>query len=101
LNTYIGTRTGKTSLALPELSLLRDIFGNPFQPVTFQPAWQTPTVVGIANGIYSDRAFDRMPILADALEKAGCDNPDVLLHCRGDGPHVKGCWVVDLVLGKE
>jgi hypothetical protein len=81
--------------------LLRDIFGNPFRPIQFDPAWFTPTVVALANGIYADRAFDRMPILADALEEAGCDNADVLLHCRGDSPHVKGCWVVDAVLGKE
>jgi hypothetical protein len=82
-------------------SLIRDIFGNPFRPVTLDPRWQSETVVSLATGIYSDRAFDRMPILADALEDAGCDNPDVLNHCRGDGPHVRGCWVVDLVLGKE
>jgi hypothetical protein len=84
-----------------KLKLLRDIFGNPFRPVVFDPAWLTPTVVALTNGIYSERAFDRMPILADALEEAGCDNAEVLLHCRGDGPHVKGCWVVDAVLGKE
>ena len=55
----------------------------------------------IAEGIYEERAFDRMTILADALEKTGCDNPEILNHCRGPGPHVKGYWVVDLVLGKE
>ena len=81
--------------------MLRDIFGNPFRPVAFDSRWQTETVVSLAGGIYADRAFDRMPILADALEDAGCDNADVLTHCRGSGPHVRGCWVVDLVLGKE
>jgi hypothetical protein len=81
--------------------VVRDIFGNPFRPVAFDPAWFTPTVLALANGIYTDRAFDRMPILADALEEAGCDNPDILLHCREPGEHVRGCWVVDLVLGKE
>jgi len=81
--------------------LLRDIFDNPFRPITVDPAWQTETVVALANSIYTDRAFDRMPILADALEEAGCDHADVLAHCRGDGPHVRGCWVVDLVLGKS
>jgi hypothetical protein len=81
--------------------LLRDIFGNPFRPVTLDPRWQTETVVALATGIYAERAFDRMPILADALEEAGCDNRDVLDHCRGNGPHVRGCWVVDLLLGKE
>ncbi len=81
--------------------LLRDIFGNPFRPVTFSPAWRSETVVALASGIYAERAFDRMPILADALEEAGCDHADVLSHCRGPGPHTRGCWVVDGVLGKS
>ncbi|MBA4064588.1 MAG: hypothetical protein C0501_12920 [Isosphaera sp.] len=80
--------------------LLRDIVGNPFRPVTADPAWVTSTVVQLAAGVYAERAFDRLPILADALQDAGCDHPDVLAHCRGLGPHVRGCWVVDLVLGK-
>jgi hypothetical protein len=80
--------------------IFRDIFGNPFRPVTADPAWLTSTVVALAEGIYADRAFDRMPILADALQDAGCDSADVLDHSRGPGPHVRGCWVVDLVLGK-
>jgi len=50
---------------------------------------------------YEERAFDRMPILADALEEAGCDSCDALTHCRGPGPHIRGCWVVDLILGKQ
>ena len=81
--------------------LLRDVFGNPFCPVTLAPAWLTSDVLLLARGIYEEKAFDRMPILADALQDAGCNNPDVLNHCRGDGPHVRGCWVVDLVLGKQ
>jgi hypothetical protein len=85
----------------PQADLLREIFGNPFRPVTFDSAWRTETAVALASGIYADRAFDRLPILADALEEAGCDNADVLAHCRGPGPHVRGCWVVDLVLGKS
>jgi hypothetical protein len=80
---------------------LRDIFGNPFRPVTADPRWLTSTAVALARTIYTDRAFDRLPILADALEDMGCDNADVLTHCRGDGPHVRGCWVTDLVLGKK
>jgi hypothetical protein len=79
---------------------VRDIFGNPFRPVTADPQWLTPTVVTLAQTIYADRAFDRLPILADALEDAGCDEADILTHCRADEPHVRGCWVVDLVLGK-
>jgi hypothetical protein len=71
------------------------------EPVTPSQSWLTPTVVSLAEGIYADRAFDRLPILADALQDAGCDNADVLDHCRGPGPHARGCWVIDLVLGKE
>jgi hypothetical protein len=55
----------------------------------------------LASHIYDSRAFDRLPILADALEEAGCKDAEILAHCRGPGPHVRGCWVVDLVLGKE
>jgi hypothetical protein len=80
---------------------IRDIFGNPFRPVAVDPSWRTSTVVALAEGIYAERAFDRLPILADALQDAGCDHPDMLNHCRSDGPHVRGCWVVDLVLGKQ
>jgi hypothetical protein len=81
--------------------LVRDIFGNPFRPVVFSPSWRTDTAVALARTMYDSREFSAMPILADALQDAGCDNPDILSHCRGEGPHVRGCWVVDLVLGKE
>jgi len=64
------------------------------------PDWQTTTVMSLAEGIYTDRAFDRLPILADALEDAGCTDAAVLEHCRQPGEHARGCWVVDLVLGK-
>jgi hypothetical protein len=83
-----------------QVPLVHDIFGNPLRPVTADPRWLTSTAVALAQAIYADRAFDRLPILADALEEAGCDSQDVLAHLRGDGPHVRGCWVVDLVLGK-
>jgi hypothetical protein len=83
-------------------SLLRDIFGPlPFRTVTLNPAWRTSNVTALAQAIYDDRAFDRLPILADALEDAGCDNADILNHCRQPGEHVRGCWVVDLLLQKE
>ncbi len=84
-----------------QIALLNDIFGNPFRPVTLDPRWLTSTVADLAAAIYQERAFDRMPILADALMDAGCDNETLIAHCRGDGPHVRGCWVVDLLLGKE
>lgn len=123
-------------------NLLRDIFGNPFRPVrvclTPQEcyyanrcenerdcpieslecwmAWNDGTVRRLAQSIYSERQFENLPILADALEEAGCCNQDILAHCRGDFlnaagervvganrhlPHVRGCWVIDLLLGKE
>jgi hypothetical protein len=87
--------------SLEPAAVIRDIFGNPFRPVTTDSSWLTTTVVSLAGAIYHDRAWDRLPILADALEDAGGDNPDILAHCRGEGPHVRGCWVVDLVLGKS
>jgi hypothetical protein len=80
--------------------LARCVFGNPFRPAAFDPRWLSETAVAVAAGIYAERAFDRLPVLADALEEAGCDHPDVLAHCRGPGPHARGCWVVDGVLGK-
>jgi hypothetical protein len=80
--------------------VLRDVFGNPFRPVTFSPAWRIDTATALAREMYESRDFSAMPILADALQDAGCDNDDILNHCRGEGPHVRGCWVVDLVLGK-
>jgi hypothetical protein len=86
---------------LTQCQIVRDVFGNPFRPTVIEPIWQSESVVGLSRAIYTDRAFDRLPILADALEEAGCDAADVLAHCRGPGPHVRGCWVVDLVLGKS
>ncbi|MEO2090623.1 MAG: hypothetical protein ABGY75_14150 [Gemmataceae bacterium] len=84
-----------------QVKLLQELFGNPFRPVAFDPASRSETAVALAAGIYAERAFDRLPILADALEEAGCDHADVLAHCRGPGPHARGCWVVDRVLGKQ
>lgn len=80
--------------------LLRDIVGNPFRPIALDPAWLTTTVHSLAQTVYDERAFDRLPVLADALEDAGCANHELLSHCRGPGSHVRGCWVVDLLLGK-
>jgi len=82
-------------------ALLHDIFGNPFRPVAFGSSWRADTAVALARQMYESRDFGAMSILADALQDAGCDSADVLDHCRGPGSHVRGCWVVDLVLGKE
>lgn len=84
-----------------QMALLRDLFGNPYRPVAFNPSWRTTDVLGLARSMYGSRNFSATSILADALEEAGCDNADILAHCRGDGPHVRGCWVVDSLLGKE
>ncbi len=86
----------------PQVLLLRDIFGNLFRPVVADPAWLTDTAMSLARQMYESRDFSAMPILADALQDAGCDNTDILDHCRdANAAHVRGCWVVDLVLGKE
>ena len=84
-----------------QAALLRDVFGNPFRPVTFEAAWRTPAAVALASQMYESRDFSAMPILADALQEAGCEDEQILQHCRGGGLHVRGCWVVDLVLGKD
>jgi hypothetical protein len=81
--------------------LLRCIFGNPFRPVTIDPRWLTSTVLDLTTAIENGQPFDRLPILADALQDAGCDNDEIIAHCRSAGAHARGCWVVDLVLGKE
>ena len=80
---------------------LRCVIGNPFRPVALNPAWLTPTVFTLAKNVYDRNEGAPLPILADALQDAGCENPDVLEHCRGEGPHVRGCWVVDMLLGKS
>jgi hypothetical protein len=87
-----------------QCQFLKCVAGNPFRPVTISPAilgWSGAMIRRLAQAIYEERAFDRLPILADALEEAGCDNNDILSHLRESGPHVRGCWVVDLLLGKS
>jgi hypothetical protein len=82
--------------------LLRDVIGNPFQVVVVDPSHRTSTAVAIAQGMYESRDFSAMPSLADALQDAGCDNEDILNHCHDVSlTLVRGCWVVDLVLGNE
>ena len=81
--------------------LIREVFGNPFRPVAFDPEWRTAAAVALARTMYEARDFAPMPVLADALDDAGCDHPDILGHCRGPGLHVRGCWVVDLVLNES
>jgi len=82
-------------------AVLRDLFGNPFRPAYLDPAWlvwEGGTVRRLAQAIYDGHRFAELPVLADALEEAGCADEQVLAHCRDKGPHYRGCWVVDLVL---
>src|SRR5580700_456177 len=83
-----------------QANFVRDIVGNPFHPVTLDPSWLTSTVLALAQQMYDSRDFSPMPILADALQDAGCDNEEILIHCRQPVEHVRGCFVVDLLLGK-
>jgi hypothetical protein len=83
-----------------QVGLLREIFGNPFQPVALDPTWLTPTVKALARAIYEEHNFTDLPVLADALEEAGCISQDILSHLRGPGEHTRGCWAVDIILGK-
>jgi hypothetical protein len=96
---YPGVLRGDPSVYLP--AVIRDIFGNPYRPVSIDPRWLTSTVIDLATAIYTEKAFDRLPALADALTDAGCDDEQVLGHCRSAGPHVRGCWVVDKLLRLE
>jgi hypothetical protein len=87
-----------------QCNLLRDLFGPlPFREVRIDPVWLVwnhRTVEKLAALIYEGRAFEQMPILADALEETGCQDQEILAHCRGPGPHARGCWIVDLILGR-
>jgi hypothetical protein len=102
----IATANVKTNRPDPaewaaQADILREVLGNPFKPVKLKPAWLTDTVVALARHAYQTEDFSTLPILADALQDAGCENEDILNHCRDPKQvHVRGCWVVDLVLQK-
>lgn len=85
---------------LAQSRLVRDIIGNPFRPACLEAHWRTSTALALAQAIYHERSFDLLPILGDVLEEAGCAHPAILEHCRQDGGHVRGCWLVDKLLGK-
>jgi hypothetical protein len=96
--------TTPEDVRLLNCGLLRDIVGNPFRPNPtdrFCPSWNTSNVVRVAQSIYDDRSFDHLPILASTIEEAGCTDVELLTHCREPGLHVRGCWVLDLLLGKN
>jgi hypothetical protein len=100
-------RAGQKSERQWQAAVLRDLFGNPFRPVILDPSWLTPAVRQLAQAAYDERLLPsgeldpaRLEVLADALEEAACQNPEILEHCRGKGPHVRGCFVVDLILSQ-
>jgi hypothetical protein len=86
-----------------QAALLHDLVGNPFRPAQLDPGWLSPAfpVVQLARVIYDEDRFGDLPYLGDALEEAGCPDASILEHCHGKGPHYRGCWVVDAVLGKQ
>jgi hypothetical protein len=90
--------TGCRAESAEQAELLRDIVGNPLRPFAFDCAWRTDTAVAVARQMYESRDFGAMPILADALQDAACEDEQVLNHCREPRAHVRGCWVCDLVL---
>jgi hypothetical protein len=94
---------GRAERRAGQADLLREIMGNPFQPAALDPAWlafSDGLIPKLARAVYEERAFDRLPVVGDALEDAGCADQDVLGHCRSACEHVRGCWVLDLLLGK-
>ncbi len=91
-----------------QAGIVRDLFGNPFRPITISASWFTPSVLSLAKAAYDNHNLpsgtlhnERFAILADALEDAGCDNTSILNHCRQEDVHVRGCWLLDLLLGKQ
>lgn len=103
----VYTKSQRAVMAL-QGSLLLDIIGNPFRPVTIDTCWLTQSVIDLSHAAYDNRTLPsamldpaRLAVLADALEEAGCQDADILNHLRDPGVHVRGCWVVDLLLGKE
>ena len=87
--------------AAGQAQLARDVFGPPSRSSSGDPQCLTASAVAVARAVYSARDFSAMPILADVLQEAGCEDEQLLRHCRGIGPHVRGCWVLDWVLGRE
>lgn len=83
-----------------QCEIVRDIQGYPEVTVMFDPEWRTSTAVAMARGFVESRDFSAMPILADALQDAGCEDPEILEHCRAEKPHFRRCWVIEMILAK-
>ena len=84
-----------------QATYVRDVIGNPFREVRADPRWLTDSTLSVADSVYSDRTFDHLPVLADLLDKAGCTDAYLVAHFWLPGPHVRGCWALDVILGKE
>jgi hypothetical protein len=100
---YGGLKEWQDEVRPQQCDLVREVFGNPFDPRAFDPAWaqrNDGSVRKLATAIYEEKSFEDLPILADALIDAGCEDAAILAHCRSAGDHGRGCWVVDGVLGK-
>lgn len=107
-NNYEAAVAAETAEQFAQHRLLHCIFGNPFRPLTINPIWLTPTMTNLAAAAYEERSLPsgqldtaRLAVLAAALEETGCQDAAILDHLRSDGPHVRGCWPVDLILGKS
>jgi hypothetical protein len=94
---YLAERTDEV-FRHPQCALVRDIFGNPFRPRLGEPSWLTRRMAKLAARMYETRDFSRLPELAAMLERSGCPDSEILEHCRLPGEHVRGCWLVDLLL---
>jgi hypothetical protein len=101
VESWIGVSFSEAEAEANQAAILHDIIGNPYRLTFFDPAWLTSAVTDLATTIYSERAFDQLPRLADVLQNAGCFDEAILNHCRRPGVHVRGCWVVDTLLGRE
>lgn len=86
---------------LEQADIIRELVGNPFQPIDFDPAWRTSTVLEVGKAIYDQKRFEQLPILADALVDAGCDVPAIIEHFHSGMQHVRGCWALDAVVGRH
>jgi hypothetical protein len=96
-------RAARRALRLVQAGFLKDLFGNPFRRVKVERSWllwNEGVVLNIVRSFLEQRSFEMLPILADALGDAGCSDPDILNHCREPGEHVRGCWLIDALLGK-
>ncbi len=101
-----GKQSGAWTLATAsatatQAALVREVFGNPFRPAVLPAALRTPVVLGLARQAYAEHDFALLPVLADALEDAGCEDGQLLAHLHGPGPHVRGCWALDRILGRS